>query len=136
MIRGLRLPARAFALVAVGSLAAAGLALAGSVGVSTAPLGNGDAIVAECDPGGFTHGYTTFGGAVTSVTVGAIADPACENGTLRVTVTDASGAAIAAAGPQVIAADAGTVDNSATLSTSPQPSAALVAGIHIVVEGP
>jgi hypothetical protein len=119
--------------IAVASAAVlAGSALAAPLGLTAGKLGGGNTTVVPCDSDGFTHSYTTSRGKVTAVTVGGLASPACNGGTLRVTVTDASGASTASAGPQSIPAAATSV----TLSTSPQPSAALVAGVQIAVEGP
>jgi hypothetical protein len=103
----------------VAAAAVAGGALAAPLVLARGPLGNGNATVVPCDADGFTHSYATSRGNVTSVTVGGIADPACEGGTLRVTITSSSGASIASAGPQVVPTDAGTIDNSVTVSTSP-----------------
>ncbi len=121
---------------AVVTAASASVALAASVGLSTPTLGTGQIAVVACETNGFTLGYTTSRGNVTALTVGAIADPACEGGTISVTVTDAAGASIATAGPQLLATDAGTVDNTIVLPTSPQPAAALVAGYHVSITGP
>jgi hypothetical protein len=117
--------------------ASASIALAATLSPITATkIGAGNTAVFACDTDGFTHSYTTSGGNVTAITIGGIADPACEAGSLRATVTNSAGGSIASAGPQTIATDGDTLDNSMTLSTSPQPLATLVAGIHIVVEGP
>jgi hypothetical protein len=104
--------------------------------ISSAQLGAGNATVAACDANGFTSTYTTSRGKVTAVTIAGIADPGCEGGTVRLTVTDSSGAALTSAGPQVVPTDGDTLDNSVTLTTSSQPSASQVAGIHVVIEGP
>ena len=52
------------------------------------------------------------------------------------TVTDAAAASIAMAGPQTVPTDPGVLDNVMTLTTSPQPSASLVAGYHVSITGP
>ena len=119
-----------------GVAALAGGAAAAPLVLGSGKVGAGTTAVGRCDTDGFTHAYTTSRGNVTSVTVGGLADPGCEGGTIHVTVTSSSGDSIASGGPQAIPVDAGTVDNSVTISTSPQPSATQVAGIHIVVEGP
>jgi hypothetical protein len=118
---------------AAGALAAG--AVAAPLVLSSAKVAAGNTSVAHCDEG-FTSSYTTSRGKVTAVTIGGIADPACEGGTLRLTVTDSSGAALASAGPQVVAADGDTIDDTVTMTTSSQPSASLVAGINVVIEGP
>ena len=116
--------------------ACASVALAATLGVSTTDVGSGNASIAACDTNGFTETYTTSGGLVTAVTVSGIADPGCEGGSLKLTLTDAAGASIASAGPGTVPTDGDTVDNSLTLSTSPQPSSSAVAGIRISIEGP
>ena len=116
--------------------ASASVALAASVGISATKLGGGDFAVVACETDGFTVGYTTSRGNVTAVTVGAIADPGCEGGTLSITLTNSAGASIATAGPLTIPTDGGTVDNSLALSTSPQPAAGQVAGYHVSITGP
>jgi hypothetical protein len=123
------------AIVGAGGALACG-ALGAPLVLAPGAAGAGDAPVLRCDADGFTVGYTTSRGQVVAVTVGGIADPACEGGVLRATVTDAGGAGIASGGPQVVPADGDTLDDSVTLATSPQPAAGLVAGIGIVVEGP
>lgn len=123
-------------IVVVTACIVVGSALAAQLGLTSTKTGSGNTSVVACDSDGFTNGYTTSHGIVTAVTIGGIADPACEGGTVRVTVTNSSGSSIASAGPQTVPTDGDTADNSVTLTTSPQPSATLVAGIHVVVEGP
>ena len=123
-------------VAAVLTAASASVALAAAFGISGTSLGAGDTAVAACDTGGFTVSFTTSRGLVTAVTVGAIADPACEGGSLSATVTDAAGASIAMAGPQTVPTDGDVTDNVMTLTTSPQPSASLVAGYHVSIAGP
>jgi hypothetical protein len=120
-------------VVAAGMLACG--ALAAPLVLGSAKVAAGNTPVVHCDDG-FTSGYTTARGKVTAVTIGGIADPACEGGTLRLTVTDSSGVALTSAGPQVVPADGDTLDDTLTLTTSAQPSASLVAGINVVIEGP
>jgi hypothetical protein len=110
----------------------ASTALAAPLVVGASRVGSGNTPVTACDTDGFTHTYATSGGDVTSITVGGIASPACNGGSMRVTVTDASGAALASAGPQTIGSGATSI----TLATSPQASAALVAGVNIAIAGP
>lgn len=111
-------------------------ALAAPLVLDSANVGAGNTSVLACDLDGFTSAYTTSRGKVTSVTIGGITDPACEGGTLRVTVTDSSGPALTTAGPQVVPTDGDTIDDTVTLTTSTQASASAVAGIHVVIEGP
>jgi hypothetical protein len=111
-------------------------AASGLGGLSTTKVGSGDAVIARCDTDGFSPSYTTSGGNVASVTVDGIADPGCEGATLRLSIVNASGASIATGGPQTVPADADTVDNSLSVTVSPQPAAATAAGVHISVVGP
>ncbi len=121
---------------AVVTAASASVALAAGVGISGTKLGGGNIPVVACETDGFTVGYTTSRGNVTAVTVGAIADPGCEGGSLSVTLTDSAGASIATGGPQTVPTDGDTTDNSMALTTSPQPGAAQVAGYHVSIAGP
>jgi hypothetical protein len=123
-------------VVVVVAFVLAGSALAAQLAVTSRTTGGGNTAVVACDTDGFLRSYTTSRGNVTAVTIGGIADPACEGGTVRVTIKNASGSSIASAGPQTIAADGDAVDNSVTMTTSSQPAAGQVAGIDIAVEGP
>jgi len=127
-----RILASATAVTAV----CASVALAASLGVGTTNVSSGNASIIACDPDGFTETYTTSSGLVSSVTVSGIADPGCEGGSLKLTLTDASGVSISSAGPEAVPTDGDTLDDSLTLTTSPQPSASTVAGIRIAIEGP
>jgi hypothetical protein len=127
-------PAIFWLVVAAAGTLACG-ALAAPLVLSSGKVADGNTSVVDCDEG-LTSGYTTTRGKVTAVTIGGIADPACEGGTLRVTVTDSSGAALTSAEPQFVPADGDTLDDIVTLTTSTQPSASLVAGINVVIEGP
>ncbi len=124
----------AVALAPAAALVWAGVALGAHLGVISSTLGAGGAAVAPCDDS-FTHSFTTSRGNVTAVTVGGIADPACDGGRVRVTITNASGASIASGGPETVVADGDSLDGVVTLAMSPQPAASLVAGIDIVIEG-
>lgn len=105
-------------------------------GATSTKVGSGQAAIVPCDADGFTPTYTTSGGNITSVTVSGIADPRCEGTTLKLTVVDGSGAAIASGGPQAIPTDGDTIDNSMVVLVSPQPAAAAAAGVHISVVEP
>ena len=128
-------PTAFWVMVVVAGVLACG-ALAAPLLIGSSKLAAGNTSVVACDTDGFTHSYTTSRGNVTAVTIGGIADPACEGGTARATVTNSAGASIADGGPGTVPTDGDTLDNSVTLTTSPQPAASQVAGIHIVVEGP
>lgn len=112
------------------------LASAASLGgIADGRLGADDAGVPACDTNGFTVAYTTSGGNVTAVAVSGIADPGCEGGDLSLAVTQA-GTSIGSGGPQIVPTDGDVVDNSMSVSVSPNPDAALVDGISITVAGP
>jgi hypothetical protein len=120
------------------SLAAATLpGFAASLGGLTARnLGAGSSIVSPCDTNGFTVGYTTSSSNVSAVNLAGIADPGCEGGQLSLTLANASGTSVGAAGPQTVPTDAGTVDNAMTVAVSPTPAASVVRSIHVVITGP
>ena len=128
-------------LVLAGTVAAAGVAAYAAAGAGLSPFASasvaaGNDVIVPCDSDGFSVAYTTSGGNVTSATVGGISDPNCEGGALSLTLTNASGAAIASGGPQAIPADGDTSPNSVVISMSSTPAAELVAGFRIVVTGP
>jgi hypothetical protein len=126
------------ALLASATLAAsASLAFAADLaGVRSGGAGSANAAISSCDPDGLPVSFTTSAGAVTAVTVSGIADPACEDGRLSLTLTDAAGAGIAGGGPQLVPVDADSTDDSLTVAVTPQPAAETVAGIRLVVVGP
>ena len=126
----------AFCATALAVMAVTGVAGAASVGGGTGALGAGDGPIAACDPNGFTVGYTTSAGNVTIVTVGGIADPGCEGGTLSVTVTESGGAGLAGGGPQAIPVDGDALDNSVAVPISPQPLAENPTAVEIAIAGP
>jgi hypothetical protein len=111
------------------------LAFAAGLGVSAGTLAGAGAPVAECDAS-FAVAYTTSGGDVTETTIGDIADPACEGGTLSVTLADSSGARIAGGGPVAVPTDGDALPGSVAVPLSPQPAAESVASAHVVVVGP
>lgn len=123
-------------VVVVTAVVLAGSALAAQLGVTSRKIGAGSGAVVPCDTDGFTHSYTTSRGNVTAFTIAGIADPACEGGTVRATIKNASGSSLASAGPQTVATDGDVLDNSMTISTGAQPAASQVAGIDVAVEGP
>jgi hypothetical protein len=129
---------RVLLLVAAATTIAASMTgSAASLGtVSSTLVGAGSASVPRCDPDGFTISYTTSGGAVTSVTIGAVADPGCEGGRLSVTLVDSAGASIASGGPVTVPTDGDTSSNAVSVSVSPNPAADKVAAYHAVVAGP
>lgn len=128
MTRGVLLTLGLTALVAV-------VAQAAGLSTGSDSLGAGNASVSPCDTD-FTDSYTTVSGNVVSVTVGGIADPACEGGALSVTLTNSSGSALSGGGPVTIPTDPDTVANAVTVPIGGAPDADLVAGIRILVSGP
>jgi hypothetical protein len=129
---------RLVAPVVIAALAAATVAAfaAGLGGLSADDLGGGSDAVESCDSDGFTPSYTTSAGNVTAVTIDGIADPGCEGGSLYVTLADSTGAGIGSGGPQIISTDGDALDNSATVSLTPQPAGSQVTRIHVAVTGP
>jgi hypothetical protein len=118
-------------------LCSVSVATAASLGGIASPrLGAGSSVVLACDGNGVSTSYTTSGGEVTSVTVGGLADPACEGAQVSQTLVSSTDASLGSVGPTTVGVDAGTADSSVTLSTSAQPDAAAVAGVHVLVEGP
>ncbi len=122
--------------VVVATLASSAFASAASLGGMSGSVGAGNATIPTCDTTGVSVSYTTAGGNVTNVTVGGLADPGCEGGALSVTLTNETGDSIASGGPQTIATDGDTADNSLTISVSPNPAAQNVAGYHVSIVGP
>lgn len=129
---------RAFVItLIIAAVAPLAFAAANSLGgLSTTKVGSGNSVIAACDANGFTPSYTTSGGNITSVTVSGIADPGCEGGSLKLSVVDSAGVSLASGGPLTIPTDADTIDDTVTVTVSPQPSAASAAGVHMSVVGP
>ena len=115
--------------------ASAFVALAAPLGLATTNVGGSEAAIARCDTNGFTISYGLSGSNVNSVTVAAIADPGCEGATVDARLTDSAGTSIGS-GTGTVPTDAGTVDNSVTLTMSPTPAETSVSGIRIVLRGP
>ncbi len=122
--------------VATTILASSIFAAAASLGGMSGGVLAASAAIPSCDSTGVTTAYTTSGGNVTAVTVNELADPGCEGGKLSVTLTNSAGESIASGGPQTIPADGDTVDNSVTVSVSPNPAAENVAGYEIPIVEP
>lgn len=123
-------------IIAAASVAVtAFVALAAPVGLATVKVGGGKAAIARCDTNGFTISYGLSGSNVASVTVAGIADPGCEGASIDARLTDTAGTSIGS-GSGTVATDAGTTDNSVTLTMSPTPAETSVSGIRIVLRGP
>lgn len=123
-----------FVVAAAVLLVGTGVAFAASLGLASTGVGAGTAPISRCDTDGFT--VTTTAGTVTSVTVGDIADPACEGAQVWVTLTNAAGAQVSAGGPQTVATDGDTLPNSRVVAVSPSVTETSVVGIHVQVIGP
>jgi hypothetical protein len=98
-------------------------------------LTGGQGTVASCDSA-VSVSYATQGGNITSVTVGGIADPACEGGSLTVQALNSSNTSISGAGPATVTTDADTGDNTVTLGLSPQPNAEQVSATAVSITRP
>lgn len=122
------------AMIAAFSVAYAAAASLGNL--QGEDLGASSGTVVACDDDGFSVSYVTSGGNVTQVTLSGISDPGCEGGQLSLTLTNGSGASIGSGGPVTIPTDVDVLDQQMTVNLSVQPSAELVEGIHVVVNGP
>ena len=121
-------------VLALATIACVVNASAASLSLASGNLHAGNAAVQSCDSS-FTPTYTLSNGTVTSVTVGGIADPACEGGQLSLTLLSGS-TPVGSGGPVTVPTDADTVDNSVVVPVSPQPAAPSVNAVRIVVVGP
>jgi hypothetical protein len=114
----------------------AGFGSAASLGgILPQAIGAGGTAIPACDTA-FSVTSTTAHGNVTAVTVGDVADPACEGGELSLTVTNAAGSVIASGGPVTVPADGDTSPDSVAVPVAPNPAAEAVAEIAISVVGP
>jgi len=121
------------ATVLLAFAATAGVSAAATTGFVSAGIGSGVAPVAGCDADGFTFSNTVDGsGAVTAVTVGAIAGT-CAGGALSLTLSDASGSSIGA-GSAALPSIAFT--GSATVTVTPQPPREELSAYRAVIVGP
>lgn len=123
-------------ILALTTVASACFASAAALGGISGGVAAGNAAITACDTNGFTVGYTTSGGNVTAVTLGGIADPACEGAELSLALTDIGGNRIGSGGPTTIPTDGDTADNSITLAVAPSPAADQVSGYHVSIVGP
>ena len=122
-------------IVSIGvALVAAAAAAAALLPITSGVLGGGAATVAQCDANGFSITYTTSAGKVTSVAVGGIKEPNCAGGSLSVTLVDTGGASVGTGGPVTVPSVADPA--SVSVSLSPQPAAATVAGYRVAIAGP
>ncbi|MPZ48038.1 MAG: hypothetical protein GEU75_01785 [Dehalococcoidia bacterium] len=111
-------------------------AQAAGLGVASASLAAGDASVLACDQDGVSITYAVVFDSgpdnrweVTSVTVGGIS-AACNGGLLYMVAVNGSGTALASAGPVTVSATSAVVD------LTPDPPAAALTGVHLVIVGP
>lgn len=122
--------------IVVAIVAAPVIGAAATLGVDPGILGAGSADIAPCDTNGFSESYTTSSGNVTSVAISGIADPACEGGELKLTITNSAGVSIGAGGTVTIPTDGDTVDNSVNVPIASGPFAGNVARLYISIVGP
>jgi hypothetical protein len=111
------------------------VAFAAQLGLAPGNAGAGATPIARCDADGFTISYGLTGPNVSSVTVGGIADPACEGASVTVTLTSTAGAAIGS-GTGTVPTDGDALDNAVAVTISPTPSEVSVTGIQVVLVGP
>lgn len=133
--RSFRIMRKALVSIALALTVAPTAAFAASLALADGSLAAGAAPVVACDSG-FTISYTTSGGNVTGVTVGDIADPACEGGALSVALTDSGGAAIASGGAVTVPTDGDASPDAVTVPVNPTPAAESVAAVAVVIAGP
>ena len=124
--------------LAVGSVVFAGAyAMAASLSVSSVRLGAGNAVVPSCDTDGVATTYTVqynttapAGYKVNTAEISGIA-PACNGGSMQVTLSGASDASLAERTQAISAAS----NYSVAFLTSSVP-AANVTGVHVTIVGP
>lgn len=114
---------------------ATAIAAASALGQGGGRIGAAEAVVASCDDAVFVR-YLVSNGSVTGVQISGLADPACEGGQLRFTVSDASWGVLAQAGPVTIPTDGDNADNTVQLSLTPSPTYSSVAHYSVVIVGP
>ena len=121
------------ATVLAASAATAGVSAAGTLPFASAGFGAGGAPVASCDADGFTFANTVAeSGAVTAVTVGAIAGT-CAGGTLTLTLTDISSSSVGTGSTSLPAVG---FAGSTTVTVSPQPWREEISAYRAVIVGP
>lgn len=128
---------RLLVAVAVGTAVFAGAyAMAASLSVSSTRLGSGNAVVPSCDTDGVTTTYTvqynttgTAGYKIDTADISGVA-PACNGGSMKITLTGASDAPLAERTQAVSSATSYSVGFSAA-----GVSAAAVTGVHVTIVG-
>lgn len=121
-------------LAAAAAAATAVVASAASLnGLSAATLQSGGEPVASCDTS-FGIGYTVDSSLVTKATVTGIADPACEGGSIKITLTD--GGSAVGTGSGTVPTDGDSTDNQVTLTVAEQPDKSTVDDARISIVGP
>jgi hypothetical protein len=125
-------------LIIGGGLAAAVFGSAASITLTVPKLGADTAAVASCDTAlttSWDSAYDATLGAyeVTTVTVSAIDGVACENGTLKVTLSNTSNAAL---GSEKTASIASTDTSKALNFSADNIAAENVANVNVVIVGP
>ena len=123
---------------AVGTAVFAGAyAMAASLSVSSTRLGSGNAVVTSCDTDGVASTYTvsysatgTAGYKIDTTEISGVA-PACNGGSMKITLTGASNASLAERTQAVSAAS--------NYSVNFAPAGILasdVTGVHVTIAGP
>ena len=113
-------------------------AMAATLSVSSGGVGAGDTTVASCDTDGVSTAYTTAWDAtdkryeITTVTVGGLAD-ACDDKTIKVSLTDSTGASIGAGTAANITVDSILTDTTEAVTLTTAPSAARTTGVHVTI---
>ena len=129
-----RVARRAAIAVAGAAIATATAAMAATLAVGGGGTGAGAGPVVPCDTA-FSTTVGTTAGIVTSVTVGGIADPACEGGEVHVTLRGAAGT-LASGGPVTVPADGDVADGSVVVPLTGGPAPDGVTAARILVVGP
>jgi hypothetical protein len=126
----MRRPGLALCVAVAAILAVPGAAGARSVTPSSKKVVGAHTVVSSCGSlSGITLGWTSVAGSVSAVTLGSI-PVACSGGKLSLTLTGASNASVANAGPVTVT---GTTQ---TFALTGSPAATTVTGAHLSVVGP
>lgn len=129
---------RLLVALAVGTIVFAGAyAMAASLSVSSTRLGSGNAVVTSCDLDGVATSYTvsysttgTAGYKIDTAELSGVA-PACNGGTMKVTLTGASNAPLAERTQAITASSTYSIGFSGA-----NVLASDVTGVHVTIAGP
>ena len=125
------------AVVATG-LAVAVAAAANLGGVKGSfDIGAGDSVISSCDSGGLDAEFVQdSSNNITDVIVSKLDDPDCELAEASVTLEDLNGVDIGSGGPITVPSDEDILENSVTIPVTPNPAAASVITVNLVLVGP